>query len=163
MTEIDNLLTHMKKYIFLLILASILTGLYFAKYSSEESDAISCTSNYRSHIGDEILKLSINYKMSDGNGYVTLNGGVYESGVLKSNINVGQEFSYTHFREDYLFKHIKEGAFELNSTNTSLLQRHLYDFYLNNASGPHKETISKIRPGVWVFTTYPIPYLICTG
>lgn len=156
-------MTKRRNYSFLLILASILIGFSISKIPSEDSAVILCSSNYSSHIGNETLQLSINYKMSDGHGFVTMNGGLYKGVILNSIINIQQEFIYTHVQDEYLFKHFKDGVFELNSIDVSILRKHLFDFYLYSDSGPHQEIISRIRPDAWVFSTYPMPYIICTG
>lgn len=141
-----------------------LIGFLSAKFMNKiEEKSISCTSDYISHLGKEVLRLSINYNMNAGHGFVTMNGGLYENDIKKNDVNLVQSFTYTYENENFIFKHNKNDVFELNDSDVDFLRPHLFDFFIKKDSGPHRETISKLMPGVWIFTISPTPYLICTS
>lgn len=154
----------MKKHIPLtcyLFFSIILICYFFSIKIPNKNLKISCTSNYSSYVNDEVLKVSMNYRLSDGSGFLAINGGLYDNGLKISDVNIDQSFTYTNIGGDFIFTHNKGDVFETNGSNVNELKKHLYDFYLNNTSEPHHEVINTLGPGMWILLSEPMPYLIC--
>lgn len=158
----------MKKINLRTVLMSVVILLFgFAGYSLGKeqvraNDVFFCTANFNTHSGDEMLSLSINYNLNHGNGYITMNGTYFKDGIKKSDIDLKKEFLYTQEDGEFSFTEKPNGVMEVNDGDPQVLRKFLSDFYFTRNVGTHHVRIKQIRPGVWIFTTTPTPYMICS-
>jgi len=156
-----------KSHITYVILSLILlifswAGYELSQFSLQKKDNFFCTSNFTQHDGNEMLKLSINFNLNHGDGYVTMTGMFYQAGLKKTDISLHKEFLYSQTDGEFTFTQKKDGVLELNNSDPAVLRKYLPDFYITNTPVTHHVRIKTIRPGVWIFTTNPTPYLVCT-
>lgn len=144
------------------LLASAALGYFLSKKTVYREESFFCTSSFTLHSGSEMLSLSINFNLNHGDGFTTMNGTFFRDGLKQSHISVEKEFLYTQKDGEFAFNQKPNGVLELNGSDPVVLKKYLPDFYLSNTAGPHHVRIKKLRPGVWIFTTTPTPYLVCT-
>ncbi|TDS84873.1 hypothetical protein EDF78_11922 [Rahnella sp. BIGb0236] len=137
-------------------------GYLLSKKTLYDKDTFFCTSNFTIHNGNEILRLSINFNLNHGTGFTTMNGALYRNGIKASDINIEKEFLYTQLDGEFAFAQKPQGVLELNNSDMTVLKKYLPDFYITNTAGTHHVRIKTIKPGVWIFTTTPTPYLVCS-
>lgn len=136
---------------------------YFLSYKQRyQKDYFFCSSTLQIHSGNERLSLFINFNMNHGDGFTSMNGIFYKEGIKKSNVNLEKEFNYKQIDGEFIFTQKQNGVLELNDSDREILKKYLPDFYITKASGAHHVRIKKLRAGVWIFTTTPVPYLVCT-
>lgn len=157
---------HIKRfrYFFMLLIFLLCagSGYLLSKHHLSDSDTFFCTSDFTLHSGNEKLSLSVNFNLNHGDGFASMNGIFYREGVKQSTINLEKEFIYTQDEGEFIFRQKQNGVQELNNSDPDVLKKYLPDFYFNKNTGPHHVRIKTIRPGVWIITTTPIPYLICS-
>ncbi|MBN7121338.1 hypothetical protein [Erwinia billingiae] len=144
----------------LLICAAL--GYFLSQKTLYKEDSFFCTSSFAIHSDNEVLNLSINFNLNHGDGFTTMNGTFFRDGIKQSTVSLQKEFLYTQKDGEFAFTQKPDGVLELNGSDPAVLKKYLPDFYLSNTAGPHHVRIKKLRPGVWIFTTTPTPYLVCT-
>lgn len=137
-------------------------GYLFSEKTRYRDDTFFCTSSISIHSGDDNLNLSINYNLNHGDGFTSMSGAFFRHGIKQSDINLEKEFLYTQKEGEFAFTQKPDGVLELNGSDPTVLKKFLPDFYISNTAGPHHVRIKKLRPGVWIFTTTPTPYLVCS-
>lgn len=155
-----------KKINYLLALALLLfsgvCGYFLSKNEQRQKDTFFCTSNFTLHSGNEKLSLSVNFNLNHGDGFANMDGVFFRDGIPKSNISLHKEFTYNQEDGEFVFEQKIGGVMELNGSDPYVLKKYLPDFYFTKDTGTHHVRIKTIRPGVWIITTTPTPYLICT-
>lgn len=151
---------YLMMFIILILFACV--GYILSAMSLQRKDSFFCTSSFTQHSSNDTLKLSINFNLNHGDGYVTMAGIFYQNGLKKSDISLHKEFLYTQTDGEFTFTQKKDGVLELNNSDPTVLNKYLPDFYSTNTAAAHHVRIKTIRPGVWIFTTNPTPYMVCT-
>jgi hypothetical protein len=152
-----------KKYILIFILFTLLSiaaGFFYGQYNKTK-DGFFCTANTSINSGEDSLSMTINFHMQDGVGYMTLKGIMNKSNSGISKTSLLKHFRYSENDGEFLLSQVPDGVLEVSEKDRVLLQEFIPDFYLTNNVPTHHVRIKELRKGLWIFTTAPVPYLVC--
>lgn len=145
----------------ILIIASCFFGYLYA-VSKRTKDGFFCTSDVRFHTQNKTLSAVINFHLQDGQGFMTLDGEYFENDNKISEVSLQRQFSYTEKNGDYLLTKNKNDVLELTEMDKNILKQFIPDFYVTKGAKVHHIRVKKLRDGLWIFTTAPVPYFVCS-
>lgn len=155
-------LTKIKIIVGIFVMAvSCFSGYRYA-VSEKADDGFFCTSDANFHESTKTLNATINFHMQEGQGFLTLEGAYYESKIKISTLSLRKQFSYHEKYGEYLMTQNSSGVLEVSEKDRMILKEFLPEFYINNNIPYHHERIKKLRKGLWIFTTTPVPDFVCT-
>ncbi|MCP2124509.1 UNVERIFIED_ORG: hypothetical protein J2Y93_004667 [Pantoea agglomerans] len=145
---------------FSLVIASCFLGYLYA-VSKRTKDGFFCTSDVRFHTQNKTLSSVINFHMQDGQGFMTLYGEYFDNNkILK--VSLKRQFSYTEKNGDYLLTQNNNDELEVSERDRDILKQFIPDFYLINGAKAHHIRVKKLTNDLWIFTTAPVPYFVCS-
>lgn len=145
----------------IIILASILGGYLYA-LNERVDDGFFCTSDVKLHVNNKTLNAAINFHMQNGYGLFILKGNYRESNNESAEVSLLKKFSYSEKNGEYLLTQSKSEVLEVSEKDRGILKEFIPEFYLTNNIQFHHIRIKNLRKGVWILTTAPVPYFVCT-
>lgn len=149
-----------------LVCMLLMTAAFFMGYiyavSKKPNDGFFCTSEVNFHTNNKQLSAAINFHMQDGLGFLTISGDYFENAIKLSAISLQKQFNYTERNGEYLLTQNNHGVLEVSEADKNILKEFFPDFYLTRDVKSHHVRIKKLRSELWIFTTAPVPYFVCT-
>jgi hypothetical protein len=150
-----------KKRMLMLMLMLMLGFIFLCDKSKNVKDGFFCTADTSIYSGGDILKMTLNFHAENGVGYITLRGVMDESNSNKTSVSLMKEFWYSESDGEFLFSQMPDGVLEVSDSDRVILKKFIPEFYLNNKISTHHVRVKKLREGLWIFTTEPVPYFVC--
>lgn len=139
---------------------SIAAGFLYGEHIKTK-DGFFCTANTSIHSGKDTLRMTLNFHMQNGTGYMTLKGVVHNDNNNASSVSLLKHFRYSENDGEFLLSQVSDGVLEVSEEDKIKLQEYIPDFYLTNSVPTHHVRIKELRKGLWIFTTAPVPYFVC--
>ncbi|EQA1624958.1 hypothetical protein V5K00_RS23005 [Enterobacter asburiae] len=151
-----------KTMICILLIAVTFFWCYLYSVSKKTKDGFFCTSDANFHTKNKTLSATINFHLQYGQGFLALNGDYLENGIKVSEVSLQKQFNYTERDGEYLFTQNNDGVLELSEMDRGILKDFIPEFYLARDEKIHHVRIKKLSNGLWIFTTAPVPYFVCS-